>query len=340
MRDRREKIINELIKNYACYSVSKSAQEQVQKWLISNSYTQEKEKALWNLWNEIEPEYIGNAEESLCDIKRTLGIPVLRMAVPKKQPQRKEILRRQILRVAAVLLPFILIIGVSRFIYTKRANVAEQVLVEQTAAKVLASDDLEKQLILDDGTEVWLNKQSVLSYTPDRKTTLVGESFFNVKKNDGEKFVVNTEFLSATVVGTSFNIQACPESDVVVISLYEGILDVKSSDLSLRLEAGKELVYNKISSEVTVNNISRTKPDWARNIINFDRATIRDVFKSLECIYNIKIECKDALMMDDLITLKFEKNVNIDEVMFFMSKISGKFDYKITANNVIINTIK
>ncbi|NJO68595.1 MAG: FecR family protein [Bacteroidetes bacterium] len=95
------------------------------------------------------------------------------------------------------------------------------------------------QILLPDGTMVWLNAGSKLSYkksfnNKDRMVSLEGEAFFKVKSNKRKPFVVQTSRLNVKALGTTFNVKAYPEDKSVTAILIEGVIQVNGSTASSR----------------------------------------------------------------------------------------------------------
>ena len=82
------------------------------------------------------------------------------------------------------------------------------------------------ELTLPDGTKVWLNAGSRLSYssffTNERKVVLSGEGFFDVAKNESSPFIVSTQAIDIKAVGTRFNVFSYPDGDYTGVYLQEG----------------------------------------------------------------------------------------------------------------------
>ena len=87
------------------------------------------------------------------------------------------------------------------------------------------------QLTLQDGTEVWLNSQTKLTYPAlftgkERRVTVEGEAFFDVAKNPDKPFIVSSQGVEMKVLGTKFNVYSYPGKESIQTSLLEGGLKV------------------------------------------------------------------------------------------------------------------
>jgi len=88
------------------------------------------------------------------------------------------------------------------------------------------------RLALPDGTQVWLNGSSKLTYSNgtfgknDRAVTLTGEAFFDVVKNNSLPFIINTGPVTITVKGTAFNVKAYPGEETIETTLVRGLVEI------------------------------------------------------------------------------------------------------------------
>ncbi len=111
------------------------------------------------------------------------------------------------------------------------------------------------EVVLPDGTKVWLNASSNFSYKADygmnnRNVYLEGEGYFSVIKNPAQPFIVNTSGLEIKAYGTSFNVKAYPEEKYVTTTLVEGIVNIEGNGLNLSLKPKEVVVLSKESYEI------------------------------------------------------------------------------------------
>jgi len=127
--------------------------------------------------------------------------------------------------------------------------------------KVNAPIGGKSEVILADGTKVWLNAGTHLNYMADygindRVVYLDGEGYFQVVKNPEKPFVVNTSGLKIKAFGTSFNVKAYPEEKCVTTTLVEGVVTIEGKGVNLSLKPKEVVIVDKKSSTRTaeVNN--------------------------------------------------------------------------------------
>lgn len=151
-----------------------------------------------------------------------------------------------------------------------------------------------------------------------REVYLNGKSYFEVSKDKNHPFVVYAKGIATTALGTSFTITALDKSKFIKVQLHTGRVLVKNVDSNHRispfseiLAPGKELVYNSLINKISVSN-SRTIGVKRKNDIlelNFQQASLVDVFDQLEKHYKVKITYDRA----DLAEMSFTGSLNLTQ---------------------------
>lgn len=167
---------------------------------------------------------------------------------------------------------------------------------EEYAFTVEAPLGERSRMVLPDGTLVWLNSGSYVEYSAgfrknNRTIRLIGEAYFEVKKNEDIPFIVQTKHCSVKVLGTKFNVSAYPDDDFTETTLIEGGVEL-ISDLNepVRMTPGERVVYDHKTSRmhkeyVTAENFS----SWTCSRLDFEQITLKDLMKKLSRRYNVKI---------------------------------------------------
>lgn len=112
--------------------------------------------------------------------------------------------------------------------------------------ETIAPRGQKSQIILSDGTKVWLNSETKIRYPGrfskvQRDVYLTGEAFFEVSKNGSRPFVVHTPELDVKVVGTKFNIKAYEDEQQIATSLFEGKVSLVWHDATSSGEVQKAM---------------------------------------------------------------------------------------------------
>jgi len=200
------------------------------------------------------------------------------------------------LRVAAILIgPIMLAVG----LYIGSSNVTTKELVWNT---VSAPRKHIAMCTMADGTEVWLNAGSTLSYPTNdqkdkREVKLIGEGYFKVTKNARKPFYVVTQLATVKVLGTTFNMKAYPGEEHIVTTLEEGSIELfmpKSIASVVRLKPGEQSIINTKDGNIELNTVEAKQfSAWIGDKFLFKDADLKTIIAELERLYDIKIYIKN-----------------------------------------------
>ncbi|WP_291910133.1 FecR family protein [Chitinophaga sp. CB10] len=152
------------------------------------------------------------------------------------------------------------------------------------------------QLKLPDGTRVWLNAASSLSYPtaftgPQRKVTVTGEAYFEVAPNPQQPFVVATARSVVEVLGTRFNIRAYEAASQISTTLVDGAVRVSADQKGISpvvLKPGQVSILTATQMLVDKADTDKTLA-WKNGYFNFDGATLQQVLNELQRWYDIDV---------------------------------------------------
>lgn len=184
------------------------------------------------------------------------------------------------------------------------------------------------QLTLQDGTEVWLNSQTKLTYPAlftgkERRVTVEGEAFFDVAKNPDKPFIVSSQGVEMKVLGTKFNVYSYPGKESIQTSLLEGGLKVyfphtESKGVILKPEEQVTIKGNQMK----VGSLPHADYFlWKDGIYSFINEPLIDILKKLELYYDVKIIVKDQSIYNWEYTGKFRQRDGIDEILRMIQRI-------------------
>lgn len=150
-------------------------------------------------------------------------------------------------------------------------------------------------LVLEDGTHVWLNAGSRLRFPiafggEERRVYLDGEAYFDVTANPQRPFIVETSGQSLRVLGTEFNIQAYEDEDTYT-TLIDGrvLLKTAADDREVVLEPGQQAVLLAGSEGVAVAQVNTAEVlAWRNNEFAFDGVSLDKVFTKLQRWYDFE----------------------------------------------------
>ena len=200
------------------------------------------------------------------------------------------------------------------------------------------------QLTLQDGTSVWLNAQSTLTFPAHftektRRVTVSGEAYFEVAKDNKKPFIVSTQDLEMKVLGTQFNVYSYQEADYISTDLVEGSLMVynkESPHVSVTLKPNEQIVVK--DGKMIVGDIRNADYFlWKDGIYTFKNERLLDIIEKLQLYYDVKIIVKDPEIFDVYYTGKFRQRDGIDEILRIIQKIQNfSIDKNIETNTIIL----
>lgn len=153
----------------------------------------------------------------------------------------------------------------------------------------------EYHLVLSDGTQIWLNAETHLTYPvtfggSERRVHLEGEAYFKVMPN-GKRFVVETMGSEVEVLGTSFNVQAYAEEEAVVTTLVEGKVKIAAGKEVCVLHSGEQARKEVREDKIKVQRVNTLYyVQWKEGYFSFRDDRLKDIMRVLARWYNMEYE--------------------------------------------------
>jgi ferric-dicitrate binding protein FerR (iron transport regulator) len=238
-------------------------------------------------------------------------------------------------------------------------------------SEVTTKNGSKTNVVLPDGTKVWLNAGSKLSYENDkygaelREVTLIGEAFFDVTKNAEKPFVIHTQRMDIKVLGTAFNVRCYPNDKKTETSLIRGKIEVTLKDRpkeKIYLSPNEKLTLlngNIVTPElpsskrakhsvelieplVTIGHITRKLTDsatiietsWIENKLEFRGETFEEVASKMERWYGVKINIEDYRLKQEHLTGSFETET-VEQALAAL-QYTTKFNFSTNKNTITI----
>lgn len=331
------KHIDELIANYLTEGLDKNALDELKTWIAASAENQQyfiRQREIW---------FSAVSREAASVYDKDKAFENFRNRVESQKEiqstSRRGFSLSALWRYAAVVA---IIIAVGCISYWQG-----EVNVKDTFADISVEAPLgsKTKLYLPDGTLVWLNAGSRMTYSQgfgvdNRKVELEGEGYFEVKRNEKIPFFVKTKDLQLQVLGTKFNFRDYPEDHEVVVSLLEGKVGLNNllrEEKEAVLSPDERAVLNKANGLLTVESVNASNASqWTDGYLFFDEELLPDIAKELERSYNVKIHIAN----DSLKTFRFYGNFvrreqNIQEVLEALAS-TEKMQYKIEERNITI----
>ncbi|MDD3062584.1 MAG: FecR family protein [Massilibacteroides sp.] len=303
--------------------ISVTQQEKLDKWLL------EEQNRL--LYNDLHLVWLSILQENL---EHSSNVDELWGKMEKRMKRRSFFIQpfyRSRLGIVAVV-SAILIFCFSTFAFYYIGDYVEK----ESALYTYTSLNGKSKVFLPDGSLVWLNAQSSLSYSFDKKedrrqVILEGEACFEVAKDKKKPFIVTCGETEIEVFGTVFNVNSI---NGVEVSLLSGSVSVRSGDQFKHLSPGEVAICNTISKEI---NIEKRDVNfdvlWAQESINFERKSIRELSSSLSKWYGVTILLDPKIPDDQAYTFKITVEP-LEEILRLMAR-TNPIEYSFDENNVL-----
>jgi ferric-dicitrate binding protein FerR (iron transport regulator) len=238
-------------------------------------------------------------------------------------------------RIAAILLLPVVVASVYYF-YSQKVNHNQFSTVYNTVETPLG---MRSSLTLPDGTLVWLNAGSSISYpvlfaNNSRKVSLSGEAYFEVKKNKKWPFIVSAKNMDIIVSGTTFNCNAYPENNQIQTVLVEGAVSLTNSSatVNVSMTPGELATFSSSDQKVVkVKTDLQKYVAWKSGKLMFRDDKMNKVVEKLERWYNVEFEIEDKEIEDYIYTATFVDE-SLDQVLKMLS-ISAPIRYTISERN-------
>jgi ferric-dicitrate binding protein FerR (iron transport regulator) len=188
---------------------------------------------------------------------------------------------------------------------------------------------------LPDGTKVMLNSGSSITYNGnfalgERQVSLNGEAYFDVAKDREHPFLVQTSHLSFEVLGTSFNIEAYAEDNLVNATLIEGSLGVKEKSQKglMLLAPGEYAHYDVLTTKISITKVNTDiYTSWKEGLITFRNEKLKDIARKIERWYNVKIIISNQKLGEQAYFGTILKNKPIDQILEVL-RLSSSLKYR------------
>ncbi len=230
------------------------------------------------------------------------------------------------------------------------------------------------KLTLPDGSQVWVNSDSKLSYDesfkgPLREVFLEGEAYFDVVKDPAHPFIVHTSGIDIKVLGTAFNVKAYSAEPTIEATLVHGMIEVTKTNQpdasKVILKRHEKLIFDKYAVEqndkvvssnktpaasilnkvtkpaITIAQLPKALPDsafietaWVYNRLSFEDEKFEDLAIRMERWFNVEINIRHEKLQSYKLTGSFE-NETIEEALKELQYLVP-FKYKMNGKEITI----
>jgi len=282
--------------------------------------------------------------------------------------QKRRILYFNLLKAAALVL---ISFGISWFAFTDK--IETKLAIAHNEINVPLGS--KTQIVLPDGSKVWINSGSSFTYDSDFNDTcrivhLVGEAYFDVVKNPEKPFIVKTGSIDIKAYGTAFNVKSYPDDNFIETILVHGEVTVVREGSNYKiaeLKPDQKTIYFKKEAKIEFESkmvkhektpeqeniiainpkvqlvLVETKPEnfvaWKDQKLIFNSETFDQIVLKLERWYGVNIKIMDEKLKSERFTGKFTHNEPLIQVLEVI-KITTRIKYTVNLNDVFISAEK
>jgi len=332
-------------------------------------YSLEALQDMWKNKSRPEPEQAEEAFNKHMERMSALGIDMGRT----DETLNPELIQhpappRFIWKKLAFTLTGILLLTLCYYIFNSKKPVEA---IQKPVWEVVTHNGTRTNLLLPDGSTVWLNAGSRLSYDSLygnnlREVTLSGEAYFDVVKNPSKPFIIHTGKINIKVLGTVFNVKSYPEEKTIETSLIRGSIEVTFPSIPTKkiiLRPNQKLVIEKSetisavntnhtakapepASFISIQHLSRIGSDsafaetgWMRNRLYFNDMSFHDLLNCMERKYGVSFQLSDASLDTVHFTGSFQNESvtqALEALRLTAEKSTTDFNYTLQGNRVYI----
>jgi ferric-dicitrate binding protein FerR (iron transport regulator) len=194
------------------------------------------------------------------------------------------------------------------------------------------------QVLLSDGTKVWLNAASSLRYPvyftgKDRAVELTGEAYFEVAKNPKLPFKVRVNGTEVEVLGTHFNIMAYSDERQTTTTLLEGSVKITKGKENDLLKPGQQSLADENGLKIIDNANLDEVMSWQKGFFQFGNADIKTIMRQVSRWYDVDISFEGNI--PDHFNATIPRNVSISK-LFGILELTGHVHFKVDEKKVIV----
>ena len=350
--------IENLILRYLIGEAAESEMIQVQEWLKLSQENRQLFAQYKKIWT-------GSRVFAVYDpVKLAHDRKTVDLKISNLEMQERIMKANKRIKVLAYAASIALLVGLTSLLYFLRQEKVTQPEQLITGGAIEVPYGSKSLMTLPDGSKVWINAGSKISYHSDfgmnsRTVCLTGEAYFDVVKMDDKPFLVNTDIITVKVYGTSFNVKAYKDDDLVETMLDHGAITIirnDTPDQEISVEPKQKITILRDKSKIPLSgspvspSITAALPvkkmeiqdvksvelitAWKDNRLIFDEEPLGSLAKQLERRYNVQIRFSNEKIKSIRYTAAL-KEIPIDQVLEAIS-LSAPISYRIKGTEVTL----
>lgn len=339
--------IDHIITSYLIGKISAFESEKLNEWINAspqNAYQLERLKKLWN---------------EKCNERKTINSSDIKRDVWQKGVEQSPIIQKNkihpfihslFVRKLVAVFVIITIVGILFMMSNNSINSTSFIIEENEHIEKINPSGQKSKIFLSDGSIVWLNANSSISYYKHfsdsaRIISLNGEAFFEVKKDTLNPFIVKTKGVNIKVLGTQFNVNSRVSEQEVSVALIEGLvkvfIDNKIDDRNTQfINPGEGIIINCKTNHIqnfAFNLSEKYNPYscWKDGIMVFNGESYDAFVDKIALWYGIEVQT-DGIPSSDWEIRGHFHNESLENIMNTVS-YNKEFTYKINRKKLLLN---
>ena len=197
------------------------------------------------------------------------------------------------------------------------------------------------QVVLPDGTRVWLNATSSIkfpvAFAGNRRVVEVsGEAYFEIAKNPSMPFMAEVKDVEVEVLGTHFNVMAYGEEGKIATTLLEGSVSVSKGGEKYAITPGQQVVWKEdgafhLNTDVDLEEVVA----WKNGKFHFNNADIKTIMRQIARWYDVDVEYQDV-PEDTRLGGIVSRKEDIRQLLDYF-EIAGKVRFKVEGRKIIVS---
>lgn len=306
--------IDQLLIRYWDKTASRADKEELLQWLKTSDENRRYFNSSFELWtaslsaNKVQSDTAFERFKSTINQEEQLSIKRIKL-----QPY--------LLRIASICILTLL----GYFVVQNTSFWKKEVYVQE----VIMPHGNKGKITLPDGSLVWLNSDSKISYPRDfsdakREVAIEGQAYFEVAKDADRPFVLTADKVSVEVLGTKFDVQNYPAKNEISVTLLEGSISV-SDDTNPKgqlLSPDQKYTYSKESRTNKIDKTNATFSNvWIQDKLTFENKKLSDIIPYIENWFGVTVVCDTQLAENTRLTFTIRQD-SLDDILQSIEYIS------------------
>lgn len=328
MNEKNTENINQSILHFIQGNADQNEQAEVLRWMNENPENRKellKQKDLWNA-----------AEIDSDRLKELENNEWLQLQNKIDTSKVKRGFFKEFVKIAAIVVLALGVGWMSHYFYTDAVSARK---VEMRTVEAIKGQI--KEVFLADGTHVWLNAGSQLSFPSDfteknREISLHGEAYFEVTSSEKNPFLVKTGNHTVKVTGTKFNICEYPEDKMIETTLVEGKVKIISGNFFKDLYPGEQSTFYTETAEVLIGEKDfDIYTAWREGRYEFRNESVDKVFQIMERWWDVDIDYSQEAFKYEYISGVLRKHKPIEQHFEVINELVP-IDYQIDNDDITV----